>query len=112
MGIVKLVSWGILLAMVGLTALAGAEQGLFEAGAALWPDAWFRATLADAYFGFLIAYCWIAYREPSWGRRALWFVLVMGLGTIAVSGYLLIRLYRLPPGGSVEDLLLRPRSSG
>ena len=111
MGILKAVSWAILLAMIGLTLAAGAEQGLFEAGAALWPDAWFRATLADAYFGFLIAYCWIFYREASPARRAVWFVLVMSLGTIAVSTYLLIRLYRLPPGASVAALLLRPGSA-
>ena len=107
MGTLKAVSWTILAGMVGLTVVASTERGLFEAGAALWPDAWFRATLADAYFGFLIAYCWICYRESSRGGRALWFLLVMTLGTIAVSAYLLIRLYRLPPGSSVEDLLLR-----
>ena len=111
MGILKVISWAILLGMAGLTVVASAERGLFEAGAVLWPDAWFRATLADALFGFLIAYCWIFYKEGSWGRRALWFVLVMSLGTIAVSAYLLIRLYRLPPGGSVEDLLLRARAA-
>lgn len=110
MSILKAVSWAILLAMVGLTLAASAEQNLFEAGAALWPDAWFRATLADAYFGFVIAYCWIAYRERTMGRRILWFVLVMSFGTIAVSVYLLIRLYRLPPGASVEALLLRART--
>ncbi|MDE2710974.1 MAG: hypothetical protein OXI65_04325 [Acidobacteriota bacterium] len=59
MGTLKIVSWAILLGMVGLTVFASTEQGLFEAGTLLWPDAWFRATLADAYFGFLIAYCWI-----------------------------------------------------
>lgn len=112
MGALKIVSWTILLGMAGLTAAASVEQGLFEAGALLWPDAWFRATLADAYFGFVIAYCWIFYKEASPGRRALWFVLVMTLGTIAVSAYLLIQLYRLPPGSSVEALLLRDRTAG
>lgn len=111
MGTLKIVSWTILVAMAGLTVVASAEQGLFEAGAFLWPDAWFRATLADAYFAFLIAYCWIFYKEASRGRRALWFVLVMALGTIAVSAYLLIQLYRLPPGSSVEALLLRVRTA-
>ncbi len=111
MGILKIVSWAILLGMTGLTVVAGTQQGLFEAGALLWPDAWFRATLADAYFGFLIAYCWIYYKEPSPGGRALWFALVMTLGTIAVSAYLLIRLYRLPPDSSAEALLLRARTA-
>ena len=107
MGILKVISWTILLAMIGLTAAAGSERNLFEAGGALWPDPWFRATLADAYFGFLIAYCWIASRERTAVRRALWFGLVMTLGTIAVSAYLLIQLHRLPPGAPVEALLRR-----
>ena len=111
MSTLKIVSWAILLGMAGLTVAASAQQGLFEAGALLWPDAWFRATLADAYFGFLIAYCWIFYKEASPARRALWFALVMSLGTIAVSAYLLIQLYRLPPGSPVEALLLRSRTA-
>ena len=111
MGALKIVSWAILLGMAGLTAAASAEQGVFEAGALVSPHAWFRATLADAYFGFLIACCWIFYQEASPGRRALWLVLVMALGTIAVSAYLLLRLYRLPPGSPVETLLLRARTA-
>ena len=111
MRIVKIVAWAILLGMAGLTVLGFRDRGLFEAGAALWPDPWFRATLADACFGFLIAYLWIAWKERSWGRRALSLVAVMSLGTMAVSSYLLIQLHRLPPGSRMEDLLLRERSA-
>ncbi len=108
MTLLRLVSLGVLVSMVSVTVIASGDRGLFEAGSALWPDPWFRATLADAYFGFLFAYLWIAWREPTWPRRVLWFVLVMTLGTIAVSVYLLIRLWMLPRGASVRDLLLRP----
>jgi len=107
MTVVRIVAWGILLGMIAFTVVASLDRGIFEAGAVLWPHPWFRATLADAYFGFLIAWLWIAYRERTFLRRALWFVLVMGLGTIAISAYLLIRLYRMPAGSSAEDFLRR-----
>lgn len=97
----------VLLAMLAVTGVASFDRGVFTAGAELWPDPWFRATLADAYFGFLTVYLWIAYRERTWPRRLLWLVLVLALGNIAIAVYLLIRLFRLPPGATFEDLLLR-----
>jgi len=97
----------VLLSMLAVTITASFDRGVFEAGAALWPDPWFRATLADAYFGFLAVYVWIAYKEPTRGRKVLWFVLLMALGNIAIAVYLLIELFRLRPGDSMEKLLLR-----
>ena len=97
----------ILVAMLAVTSIASLDRGVFEAGADLWDDPWFRATLADAYFGFIAVFAWIAYKEPTWGRRILWFVLVMTLGNIAIAIYLLIQLSRLPASATVEDLLLR-----
>ena len=98
----------VLLAMLAVTTVASLDRGVFEAGAELWPDPWFRATLVDAYFGFLAVYLWIAYKERTWGRRALWFVLLMTLGNIAIAVYLLIQLFRLPATAGMADLLLRP----
>jgi hypothetical protein len=97
----------ILLSMLAVTTMASLDRGVFEAGADLWSDPWFKATLADAYFGFIAVFVWIAYKEPTWWRRALWFVLLMLLGNIAIAIYLLIQLFRLPAGARMEDLLLR-----
>ena len=97
----------VLLGMLAVTTFASLDRGVFEAGAELWPDPWFRATLADAYFGFLVIYLWIAYKEQSFGHRALWLVLLMTLGNIAIAIYFLIQLAQLPPSATVEDLLLR-----
>jgi len=91
-----------------VTVTATLDRGVFDAGSELWPEAWFRATLADAYCGFLTFYAWVFYRERSWGPRGLWFVAIMALGNIAVSVYVLIRLFRLPAGAGPEQLLLRP----
>ena len=98
----------ILAGMLAVTISASLDRGVFEAAADLWRDPWFRATLADAYFGFITVYVWIAYREPGWARRILWFVLLMALGNIAIAGYLLWALFRLPADAPLERLLLRP----
>ncbi len=56
---------------------------------------WAVATLFDAYFGFITFFVWVCYKEAGVARKALWFVLVMGLGNIAMSGYVLIQLFKL-----------------
>jgi hypothetical protein len=68
---------------------------------------WFVATLFDAYFGFLWFWAWIAYKETSHLARALWLVLVLGLGNLAMAAYMLLQLRKLPAGAPPERLLLR-----
>lgn len=68
---------------------------------------WFVATLFDAYFGFLWFWAWVAYREPTWLRRIVWLLLILTLGNMAMAGYVLIELARLPSDASPESLLLR-----
>jgi len=97
----------ILALMVYVTANAAAERGVLVAGAELWKDAWFRATLADAYCGFLTFYAWVFYRERGARPRLAWLVAILALGNVAMSAYVLARLFRLPKGQGVESLLLR-----
>jgi hypothetical protein len=104
----KLLFGGVLVVMLYVTIAAGLERGILEAGENLWPNPWFRATLVDAYCGFLTFYAWVFYRERTWAGRGLWFVAIMALGNIAMSAYVLARLFRLPPGAGAEQLLLRP----
>ena len=68
---------------------------------------WLVATLFDAYFGFLWFWLWVAYREKTWLARALWLVLILTLGNMAMAGYVLLALRRLPKNAPVEALLLR-----
>jgi uncharacterized membrane protein YeiB len=103
----KILFGSILALMLYVTIAAALERGVFVAGAELWKDAWFRATLADAYCGFLSFYAWVFYREQKAPARALWLVAILALGNIAMSVYVLQRLFRMPPGSGVERLLLR-----
>ncbi|MDE2195676.1 MAG: DUF1475 family protein [Gammaproteobacteria bacterium] len=68
---------------------------------------WAVATLFDAYCGFLTFYVWVLYKERATGPRILWFILVMGLGNVAMSGYLLIQLFRLRADEPVWAVLQR-----
>ena len=98
----------IFMAMIAVSVVATLERGVFTALADLWSDAWFRATLADAYFGFLTFYCWVAYRENGWVGRAVWLVAILCLGNIAMSVYVLACLWGLPAGAPLWQVLLRP----
>lgn len=108
-----LLSLAALATLVGVSIWASAKVGIVPAIEALWaqPDAgthpWFVATLADAYFGFIWFWAWIAYKETSNLARAAWLLLVLALGNIAMASYMLLQLRRLAPGAGPEALLLR-----
>jgi hypothetical protein len=97
----------ILIAMLAVTTYASFDRSILNVGRELTSDPWFHATLADAYFGFMTFYVWVAYKEPGMLRRAIWFVLIMTLGNIAMSIYLLIQLAKWRSAEGIESLLLR-----
>lgn len=106
MTFLKLLFAAILIAMLVVTIKAGMHENLFQAGRIL-NEPWVVATLWDAYCGFLTFYVWVAYKETTWAMRVLWFVLIMGLGNIAMAVYVLIQLFRLPADATMRELLLR-----
>lgn len=96
----------ILLTMLYVTITASLERSVFANGH-LMQDRWFVATLVDAYCGFITFYVWVAWKEPNLFGKVLWFVLIMGLGNIAISAYMLLQLKKLKPGEPLSRLLLR-----
>jgi len=97
----------ILLGMIAVTTRAFIQEGIFDQGSKLWPMWWFRATLADAYFGFFTFYAWVFYKESSAISRVVWLILICLLGNIAMSVYMLRLLSKLNSNDPAE-LLLRP----
>ena len=97
----------VLLLMLYVTVSASLHRDIATAARLLWPDPWFRATLADAYCSFLFCWLWVAWREQSAARGILWFVLIMALGNLAMAGYVLLQLRRLRPGDGVGVLFAR-----
>ena len=97
----------ILLAMLSVAITASIDQNIFEAVGNMWPNWWFKATLADAYFGFLTFFVWVAYKELRLWRKLGWFTSIMLLGNLAISAYMLIELYKLKVGDTADILLTR-----
>ncbi len=97
----------VLVIMLYATISASLHQDIISATRQLWPDPWFRATLADAYCGFLFFWLWVAWREQSVVRGALWFVLIMALGNIAMACYLLLQLRHIRNDEDLHGLFCR-----
>lgn len=104
---VALVFVGVLVAMLWVTTWASFDRNVVVAAVDIWNDPWGRATLFDAYFGFLAVWLWIAWREPSLGARLGWALALAALGNIAIAVYVLIALRRLPAGSSMDGLFRR-----
>ena len=90
-----------------LSPRASLDRSVLQVGPELTSDPWFQATLLDAYCGFLTFFVWVAYKEPAMWRTVLWFVLIMTLGNIAMSVYVLLQLRRFDSTKGIESLLLR-----
>ena len=97
----------MLIGMLSVTVTASIDQNIFEAVGKMWPNWWFKATMADAYFGFLTFFVWVAYKEIHLWRKLVWFASIMLLGNLAISAYMLVELYKLQAGDTIETLLTR-----
>ena len=97
----------IFVAMLSLTITATIDRDIFEAVGEIWPNWWFKVTLADAYFGFLTCFVWVAYKELRLWRKLVWFAAIMLLGNLAISAYILLELYRLRAEDTIVTLLTR-----
>ena len=103
----KILFAGIFLWMTILTIRTSLAVSLWSAWSSFGANPWAVATLYDAYFGFITFWLWVAYKENNVWSRLLWLVLILGLGNIAMSLYVLIQLFRLKPEQSVEALFRR-----
>jgi hypothetical protein len=103
----KILFAAIFLWMTVLTIRTSLAVSLWSAWNSFAANPWAVATLYDAYFGFITFWVWVAYREKTLWSRLLWLVLILGLGNIAMSLYVLIQLFRLKPDQPVEALLRR-----
>jgi hypothetical protein len=96
--------------MVGMTAHTQMQVSFWDF--AHWQpqyasNPWAMATLWDAYFGFITFFVWVCYKERSIMPRIVWFVLIMALGNIAMSAYVLLQLFKLKAGEPVANVITR-----
>jgi hypothetical protein len=98
----KLLFGLIFVFMVIMTIRTSLQIPIWHASFTNNPWAW--ATLYDAYFGFLAFFVWVAWRERSLASKITWFILIMLLGNIAMSLYVLFQLFALNPEQSASAL--------
>jgi len=105
----KLLFSAIFLWMIGMTTYVSLHKSIMLAGTEFsWAGSpWAVATLFDAYFGFVTFFVWVCFKERTVAARILWFFLIMSLGNIAMSGYVLIQLFKLGSDEPLATLLLR-----
>lgn len=97
----------ILLSLLACTTWASLQQPIWEwQGLVREPDRWWTfATLLDAYYGFITFFVWVCFKERSLPARLAWFVAIMALGNMAMAGYVLWQLHKLPAGAPASDIL-------
>ncbi|MCC5809160.1 MAG: DUF1475 family protein [Ectothiorhodospiraceae bacterium] len=98
-----------LVLIIGMIVYASLDRGVLAALRDLSGDAWIQTTLVDIYISFLTIWLWIAYKERSWVSRLLWLVLVLTLGSVAITTYVLIQLFRVESHARLRDVLLPDR---
>ena len=101
----------VLVSMLCATSWASLQVSLLRIPHEVATHPWFIATLFDCYFGFLTFYVWVAYKETSMLARVLWLIAILLLGNIAMSVYMLITVFKLPTDATIEQVLLRRKTS-
>jgi len=102
----------IFLVMIGVTLWSASQSSLLDPAvrAAFNSQPWAIATLFDAYCGFITFFVWVAWRERGAAPKILWLVLILLLGNIAMSFYVLLQLFRMKPGDPLSSLF-SPRAA-
>ncbi|GAU13280.1 hypothetical protein TSUD_42340 [Trifolium subterraneum] len=77
---------------------------------------WMGATLIDFYINVAILSAWVIYKEANWLSSTLWIVLLISLGSIATSAYIVVQFLKLSSQESSQDpmyyvLLRHPHKS-
>lgn len=83
------------------------QSNLFKEWDYLMGIPWMQATLWDFYANIFVLLLWVYYKESNIVLKALWTVLFITLGSIAVTGYVLIQLLTLKSGEGLEKVLLK-----
>ena len=67
---------------------------------------WMKATLIDFYINTAVIFTWIAFRENKWPIRILYLILLVSLGSMASTLYVLIQLFKLDNNEPVINAFL------
>ncbi|KAK7279773.1 hypothetical protein RJT34_24830 [Clitoria ternatea] len=78
---------------------------------------WMAATLIDFYINVVAFAVWVAYKESNWISSILWIILLVCLGSITTSAYIVLQFLKLSSQDSSQDpmcyvLLRHPNKNG
>jgi len=107
----KILFGGIFLWMIAMTAHVQSQKSLLlSPNEFSWQTSpWACATLFDAYFGFVTFFVWVCFKERAGSAKLLWLILILSLGNIAMSGYVLLQLFQLRDDEPASAILTRRR---
>jgi len=81
------------------------RSNLFEEWNSLAAIPWMTATLKDFYTNVAVLFLWVCWKETSHLSKAVWLILLVCLGSIATTLYVLLQLFRLKPGEGILELI-------
>ncbi|XP_060198716.1 uncharacterized protein LOC132627400 isoform X5 [Lycium barbarum] len=64
---------------------------------------WMVALLIDFFIHILAIWSWVVYKESNWTTSILWGLLLVFLGSIITSGYIVLQLLKLSTQESLQD---------
>ncbi len=105
--LLKIIFALVFLSLLWQTIEASLVENVFVGGARIWEDAWGRATLMDAYFGFVAFFVFVVYKESGWLKRLGWFLFIFTMGNFAISGYMFWQLQKLKKDQPWTDIFRR-----
>lgn len=80
------------------------QSNLFKEWDYLGSIPWMRATLWDFYANVSVIYLWVCYKEKSIVSKIIWLILLVLLGSIASTAFVLIQLFRLKSNEGLKEL--------
>jgi hypothetical protein len=100
---------GLWIWMVYVVVSTWLASNLFTEWSFLGSIPWMQATLWDFYANIILIFIWVCYKEKSKLLWLLWAVLFFCLGSIATIAYVLIQLFKLREGDSLQNLFVKQR---
>ncbi len=94
MNLAKALALLAFLIMLGAITYGFVAGDFSREGGVLLSLAWGRVTMIDLYLMFFIFCGWIIFRERSVLPSLIWIILMMGLGALTASFYVLLALYQ------------------
>ncbi|KAI4346559.1 hypothetical protein L6164_007446 [Bauhinia variegata] len=95
-----------LFAVLGALMVATLVYTIFKDGLPFRKDLltpWMVATLIDFYINVVALAVWVAYKESNWISSTIWIILLLCLGSITTSAYIVVQFLKLSSQESSQD---------